>query len=94
MKAKISLIFALVLAAIFVYSGAIKIMDPAGFYASIRGYQLLPDDWSWYLAHYLSWLEMVIGLSLLWHRWRAAAALLVSIALLVFIAAIEKLCLH
>jgi uncharacterized membrane protein YphA (DoxX/SURF4 family) len=83
-------ILAFVLAAIFIYAGSRKITDAAAFYQSIKLYHLLPDAPAWYLAHYLPWLEIVLGLGLLWRRLRGAAALLVTVALLVFVAAITS----
>jgi uncharacterized membrane protein YphA (DoxX/SURF4 family) len=87
-NSKITSILAFILAVIFIYAGVLKTMDATGFYKSIRIYQLLPSNLAWYLAHYLPWLEIAIGLGLLLKWLRAVAALMASVALLIFIAAI------
>ncbi len=54
-----------VLAAIFIYSGYIKMQAPLQFAGAIAGYKLVPDTMVAPLANYLPWLEMFLGLLLL-----------------------------
>lgn len=55
----------LVIAGTFIYAGAIKIVDPAGFAVDIDNYHLLPWGVAVRLAFYLPWLEITCGLALL-----------------------------
>ena len=58
-----------IVAAIFIYAGAIKVHDPVQFANDIDNYKILP----WWpvtvgLAFYLPWLEMFSGLALILRR--------------------------
>ncbi len=55
----------LILAAIFLYSGYVKLREPLQFAASLMGYQLLPATWIYPVAQYFPWLEVVLGVVLL-----------------------------
>jgi len=63
----------IVLAAVFLYAGGLKALDPAGFALSIDNYQLLPYPAAAALALYLPWLELGSGLAVLWPRIRTGA---------------------
>lgn len=55
----------LILGAIFIYAGYIKIIDPHGFAKNIFQYQLLPDVLVNISALILPWLEVVAGACLI-----------------------------
>jgi uncharacterized membrane protein YphA (DoxX/SURF4 family) len=77
------------LGALFIYAGAIKIVDPAGFAESIFRYQVLPGNLVNFVAITLPWLEVFIGLAvMLPTRLSDAAALWILLLLLVFTAAV------
>jgi uncharacterized membrane protein YphA (DoxX/SURF4 family) len=63
----------IVLAAVFLYAGGLKALDPAGFALSIDNYRLLPYPAAAALALYLPWLELGGGLAVLWPRIRPGA---------------------
>jgi putative oxidoreductase len=58
----------LIVAAIFIYAGAIKVLDPVQFATDIDNYKILPWTISVGLAFYLPWLEMFCGLALILRR--------------------------
>ena len=55
----------LIVGGIFVYAGAIKVLDPVRFGLDIDNYKALPWFFSVRLAFYLPWLEIFCGLSLI-----------------------------
>jgi putative oxidoreductase len=76
------------LAAIFFYAGIVKVTDVVSFYHDIQAYRLVPDEIAWYSAHYLPWVEIVVGVGLIIKRTRGSASFLVSVSLIIFMAAI------
>jgi uncharacterized membrane protein YphA (DoxX/SURF4 family) len=64
----------LVLAVVFIGAGALKLRDPVGFANDVANYQLMPAL-APLLAATLPCLELVVGVALLFTRWRRAAAL-------------------
>ncbi len=65
----------LFLGGIFVYAGYTKINNELGFSVAIESYQLLPLWSVLYVAKYLPWVEVVLGVMILsgWKlRWFAA----------------------
>jgi putative oxidoreductase len=66
-----------VLAAIFIYAGALKAFDPVQFASDIDNYKLLPWPVSVALAFYLPWLEIFCALGLVfWFLYRGALSIL------------------
>ena len=74
----------IILAAVFVYAGAAKALDPAAFADAIDSYRLLPYPAAAALALYLPWLEIVAGLGVIWSRARLGALALLLVLCLVF----------
>jgi len=67
------------LAAVFVYAGALKILDPRGFVNDLRNYRLFP--W-WSLnavALLVPWWEVLAGVALFTPRWRRAGAMMTGL---------------
>jgi putative oxidoreductase len=58
----------LILGGIFIYAGAIKALEPAGFANDIDNYKILPWFISVGLAFYLPWLEIFCGLAVILRR--------------------------
>jgi uncharacterized membrane protein YphA (DoxX/SURF4 family) len=54
----------LVLGALFVYAGVVKLMDPKGFARSISGFDLVPEELLPVVAIGLPCLELISGLGL------------------------------
>jgi putative oxidoreductase len=57
-----------IVAAVFIYAGAIKVLDPVQFANDIDNYKILPWTISVGLAFYLPWLEIFCGLALILRR--------------------------
>jgi hypothetical protein len=56
-----------VLAAVFIYAGAVKALDPVQFASDIDNYKILPWPVSVALAFYLPWLEILCALGLVFN---------------------------
>ncbi len=84
----VGLIARLIPGVVFLYAGAVKVVDVQAFAANIRAYQLVGWDISVVLSYILPVLEIAAGLLLivgLFTRWAAATTLLM---LLMFMAGI------
>jgi uncharacterized membrane protein YphA (DoxX/SURF4 family) len=79
------LAFRLVLGGLFVYAGAVKVLDPLDFAQNIRNYQLVGQSLSFIAAIVLPWLEILAGLALILGVWTRGAALVVTGLLVFFI---------
>lgn len=78
----------LILGGVFLYAGFVKISEPTGFAGSIAAYRLLPYFGNYLAAAVLPWLEALCGLLLIaGYRTRAAASLVLLLTL-VFMAAL------
>jgi len=55
----------LVVGGIFIYAGAIKVLDPVRFARDIDNYKILPWTIAAGLAFYLPWLEIFCGVALI-----------------------------
>ena len=70
----------LVVAGIFIYAGAVKVLDPVQFANDIDNYKILPWTISVGLAFYLPWLEIFCGLALIFHLlYRGALSILTAL---------------
>ena len=79
------LLFRLVVGALFVYAGIVKIAEPLDFAENIANYQLVGQSLSFLAALVHPWLEVFSGAFLIAGVWRRAAALIVSLMLGFFI---------
>jgi putative oxidoreductase len=77
----------LLIAGTFIYAGAIKLFDPAGFAVDIDNYHLLPWAMAIRLAFYLPWLEIACGLAVLFDFLYRGGVLILATLITVFIAA-------
>jgi uncharacterized membrane protein YphA (DoxX/SURF4 family) len=80
-------IIAILIGALFVYAGAVKIIDPAAFARDIDNYKILPWQPSVWLAFYLPWLEVLAGLALIMRVLFRGAVLIVTGLMIVFVVA-------
>ena len=62
---KMKRIVAILIGGLFIYAGAVKIIDPVEFARDIDNYKMLPWQPSVWLALYLPWLEIFCGLALI-----------------------------
>lgn len=72
-----------ILAAIFLYTGYIKIKEPLQFAVAISGYKLFPDNFIYPIAQYFPWFEIALGILLL-IGWKIRYVAGASAALLLF----------
>ena len=78
-------ILAIVVGALFVYAGVLKVWDPIHFASDIENYHVLPWSFNVRLAFYLPWLEIICGLALIFRRLYSGALAFLLVLLLVFI---------
>jgi uncharacterized membrane protein YphA (DoxX/SURF4 family) len=58
-------VVAIIIGGLFIYAGAVKIVDPVEFARDIDNYKMLPWQLGVGLAFYLPWLEILAGLTLI-----------------------------
>jgi putative oxidoreductase len=56
---------AIIIGGLFIYAGAVKVIDPAEFARDIDNYKMLPWQVSVWMGLYLPWLEIFCGLALI-----------------------------
>ncbi len=78
-------VFRLVLGGLFIYAGAVKVLDPLDFAQDIRNYRLVGQSLSFIAAIVLPWLEILAGAFLIAGLWRRGAALVITGLLVFFI---------
>lgn len=78
------------LAALFIWTGAQKLVEPGAFAAAIANYRVLPDALVGIAAVSLPVLELVVGAALLWPLYAQGASLIVAALLFVFAAAMAQ----
>jgi putative oxidoreductase len=72
----------LIVAAVFIYAGAIKALDPVQFASDIDNYKIVPWPVSVVLAFYLPWLEIFCGFALVVRLlYRGALSILTTLIL-------------
>ncbi|MEY2520304.1 MAG: hypothetical protein QOF24_2063 [Verrucomicrobiota bacterium] len=78
---------AVIVGALFVYAGAVKVLDPIGFAGDIENYKALPWPIGVRLAFYLPWLEIICGLALITRCLDRGGVFVLTILMSVFIIA-------
>lgn len=76
------------LALIFIYAGAEKISDPEGFAISISNYRLLPISVLNFIAITLPWIEIIVGILLIFGISVKENSTIIFLLLLIFTIAI------
>lgn len=90
LHARVRLLAAWAVAAVFIIAAWAKIQNPAGFVADLRNYRLLPW-WSLHaVALILPWWELLAALALLLPSWRRAGALLTMLMGFLFIVSVTQ----
>ncbi len=74
----------LVLGAIFAFASIDKILHPGAFAQIVSNYQILPGDMINLAAIVLPWIELTIGLLLIFGVWLPGATMLTTLLLLTF----------
>ena len=73
-------IVSLIVAAVFIYAGVLKALDPVQFAHDIDNYKVLPWTISVGLAFYLPWLEIFCGIALVFRfLYRGALSILAAL---------------
>ena len=80
----------LILAAVFIYSGAVKAQDIIGFAGEIANYQLFPYACNYLFAAILPYLELLCGVLLLLNRRVRPVVLILTVMDIIFIGAISS----
>src|SRR6202048_1721040 len=77
----------LLIAAVFIYAGALKVLDPVQFAHDIDHYKILPWTIGVGLAFYLPWLEIFCGLALIFRLFYRGALSILTALVVVFLVA-------
>ena len=80
-------IVAIIVGAVFIYAGFLKVRDPLRFAGDINNYQMIPWSVGVRFAFYLPWLELLCGCGLVLHRFFSGAVAITSALILAFIGA-------
>lgn len=83
----LSLCARLILGGIFIYASIDKVLHPDAFAKAVYNYQILPHDFINATAIVLPWLELVLGIFLVFGLFREGSVGLVTLLLLVFLGA-------
>jgi hypothetical protein len=81
-------LFRLTLGLVFVYASYDKILHPQAFALAVYNYQLLPEAVINFVALTLPWLELFLGLCLLFSIWLPGATVVAAGLLVVFLGAL------
>jgi hypothetical protein len=76
---------AIIIGAVFIYAGAVKIIDPAEFARDIDNYKMLSWQMSVWLALYLPWLEIFCGLALIAHVFYRGGVFILTALMALFV---------
>lgn len=79
-----------VVGAVFVYAGAIKVFNPPEFAVAIENYRMVPLELVNLMAITLPWLEVIVGFLLIVGVWVRPSALIVTLLMIVFLIAIGQ----
>src|SRR6266568_8773662 len=76
---------------VFIYAGAIKVLDPVQFANDIDNYKILPWMIAVGLSFYLPWLEVSCGLALILRRlYLGGLSMLIEIISVFIIATVDS----
>ena len=82
------IIFRFILGAIFIFSGIMKLLDPAKFYGDIQGFEMIGNQSAFLAAYIIPWLEVGCGFAFLVRcQYRGALAIYTTL-MIVFTAAL------
>ena len=76
------------LGAVFLVAGILKILDPGSLLIATDTYRLIPYHWSYLLALYLPWVEVLAGLGIIFKKFYPGSLLLIMAFLALFVIAL------
>jgi uncharacterized membrane protein YphA (DoxX/SURF4 family) len=79
-----------IIAAIFIYAGIGKMINPARFANDINNYRMMPYILVTITAIMLPWLEVLCGFFLIFGIWKKGAALILLLLSFIFLIAISS----
>jgi hypothetical protein len=77
----------LIVGGLFIYAGALKVMDPIQFARDIDNYKIVPWSLGVRFAFYLPWLEIFCGLALVFRRLYQGGLSILAALIAIFITA-------
>jgi uncharacterized membrane protein YphA (DoxX/SURF4 family) len=80
-------VIGIIIGALFIYAGVVKIIEPVEFARDIDNYKMLPWQLGVFLALYLPWLEIFCGLALITRVLYRGSVFIVTALMTVFIVA-------
>ena len=80
-------IISILIGALFIYAGAVKVADPVAFARDIDNYKMLPWNLAVWFGLYLPWLEIFCGLALITRVLYRGGVLIVTGLMTLFIVA-------
>lgn len=80
----------LVVGGVWIYAGAVKLLDPAQSVEAVRAYQLLPGDTASTVGQLLPVIEVVVGMCLVLGLFTRTFAVVSALLFVVFIAGIAS----
>lgn len=85
----VTIALAVIIGAVFIYAGALKVWDPIKFATDISNFKILSWPLGMRLAFYLPWLEILCGLALVtgWMR-RGGVGILTGLTMIFIVATI------
>src|SRR4030042_7190890 len=75
------LLLRVIVGGVFIWAGALKIVDPLDFAQSIKNYQVVPHSLAFLAAVVLPWVEVLSGAFLIIGLYRRSSALIISLRL-------------
>lgn len=86
----IELLARMALGGVFLVAGILKILDPGSLLAATETYQIIPYRWSYWLALYLPWVEVLAGLGILLKKACPGSLFLITALLAIFLIALTQ----
>ena len=86
----IELLARMALGGVFLVAGILKILDPGSLLSATETYQIIPYRWSYWLALYLPWVEVLAGLGILLRKAYPGSLFLITALLAVFLIALTQ----
>ena len=86
----IELLARMALGGVFLVAGILKILAPGSLLAATETYQIIPYRWSYWLALYLPWVEVLAGLGILLKKAYPGSLFLITALLAIFLIALTQ----